>query len=897
MIKKLLIFALVIGVALPVGIGAKPVEATHAASYGYFHEKFQSSGDNVWQPWANTGCGGGSGWALPSSVVDATSFINHVKCRLGRGTQDRVGAAYIISTMIGEKNLNPSAEQIAKFEGRVRYAESRGWINFFARKNCVSGLRNTFYQPTHADIAWYTGCPSVQDSQWGPYYVPAQYDAITFYNGSQEYIIARFCANPIGTLPPLPAAWSMQGTSTASDSNESNVAGPGYVTSKPGEQVTFRHTLRNAGPDQADNIWRHIYRFSGSNSPSVWTAQYYNNTSLSGSPVLTRTEPMISYHDPVGNVAPAPGVVADGFSARWTMTRNFTAGDYQFTMKGDDGVRLKIDGTTVLNAWVSQGATPYTTWRNLSAGNHTIVLEYFEGGGPGWASLDITKDFISGINSGNYTSGQTRTWTNTITIPSSATGGMVFCERMLFDWARSSGIGDSGAGTGAWSDGACAVVEPTNNLSPAITPIVNGVRGVTDLEPGDTLSFEYSVDNQAGHTSSTVTCTYRQVTHTGYSTSPPPASATLTIPGSNCPPSRTFPTGSTVTATEGINTTSLANRSICRSFIVSPGAPDGSDRTAQRCVHIGNKPYFRVFSGDIMAGGGFASAGACSLNSRAAIIGWNRGSAATYAGAGVQYAALAMHQIFEVATSQTTGGAPPAGHSFANNNTSQNSPTNGRYGGHFGGVQCIPDYYGDGPSSPYTNIGTSSISGTLNGTYRRNGNLRIDGATIAANTEATVYVDGNVFISNNITYGGNGNWSVSNIPTFRLLVKGSIFIENDVTQLDGLYVAQPDTDDALSGRIYTCQTASSPYTPLPLDGQLASQCNTKLTINGAFVADQVWLMRTNGTVRQAGASDGPDATHISEVFNLNPAFWISQPGDASSSSGQYDSITSLPPIL
>jgi hypothetical protein len=300
-----------------------------------------------------------------------------------------------------------------------------------------------------------------------------------------------------------------------------------------------------------------------------------------------------------------------------------------------------------------------------------------------------------------------------------------------------------------------------------------------------------------------------------------------------------------------------------------------------------------------MAGGGFANAdGSCSLNNRAAIIGWNKGSSGSYAGAGVQYAALAMHQIFEVASSRTSGGAPPAGHSFANNNNTYNNPGNGRYGGHFGGVQCIPNHFGDGPPEPYTNIATSSISGVLSGNYLRNGNLRIDGATIAAGTEATVYVDGNVFISNNITYGGNGSWSVDSIPTFQLIVKGSIFIENDVTQLDGLYVAQPDTDDTLSGRIYTCQTAASPYTPLSLGGQLSSQCSTKLTVNGAFVADQVWLMRTNGTLRQATSSDGPGTSHISEVFNLNPAFWISQPvGGSGSRGGQYDSISSLPPIL
>lgn len=508
---------------------------------------------------------------------------------------------------------------------------------------------------------------------------------------------------------------------------------------------------------------------------------------------------------------------------------------------------------------------------------------------------------VASNNAGTFNSGQTKTpsgSSESFPVPNSAAPGTQYCRRITWN-------PDTEAGGSQSSTPACVTVQHDFNLTPGIsmtlTETGETVTGI--IEPGESVTISYTVFNSGPTVSQTVACTYRQATYEGYRTDAPQTA--FTPSDSNCPPSRTFPsnttpssTPATQTATETIDTTSLANRSVCRSFTITPAKTNGDPSTATACFHVGTKPYFRVFSGDIIAGGGFMNAGgACTLNSRAAVIGWNKGSSAAYAGAGVQYAALAMHQIFEVATSGAPGGAQPSGHSFANNNATQNSPANGRYGGYFGGVQCTPDYFRSKPSTP--NFNDPILSGALSGTYyKNNGNLQINGATIAAGTKATVYVAGDVYISDNIVYGGSGGWDANSIPTFRLIVEGNIFIKNSVVQLDGLYVAQPKAGDATSGRIYTCQTDTSPYAPLALDGQLASQCATKLTVNGAFIAKQVWLMRTAGTLRQSAGGENPGAANIAEVFNLNPALWISQPFDAGGSRGnRYDSISSLPPVL
>jgi hypothetical protein len=81
-----------------------------------------------------------------------------------------------------------------------------------------------------------------------------------------------------------------------------------------------------------------------------------------------------------------------------------------------------------------------------------------------------------------------------------------------------------------------------------------------------------------------------------------------------------------------------------------------------------------------------------------------------------------------------------------------------------------------------------------------------------------------------------------------------------------------------------------------LSGTLASQCNTKLTVNGGFVARQVQLLRTAGTLKQSSAAEGSGSANIAEVFNYSPMLWISQPSDAQSAV-KYDAINGLPPVL
>jgi hypothetical protein len=112
----------------------------------------------------------------------------------------------------------------------------------------------------------------------------------------------------------------------------------------------------------------------------TWRGEYYGNSWLGGDPVLVRDDAAVSFN--WGNGSPAASIPADNFSVRWTRTANFpTSGTYVFSATGDDGVRVWVDGAIIIDKWFPQSATAYTAPVYLTAGSHTVRVEYFEAQG------------------------------------------------------------------------------------------------------------------------------------------------------------------------------------------------------------------------------------------------------------------------------------------------------------------------------------------------------------------------------------------------------------------------------------------------------------------------------------------------------------------------------------
>ncbi|NPV09775.1 MAG: hypothetical protein HPY83_17675 [Anaerolineae bacterium] len=111
----------------------------------------------------------------------------------------------------------------------------------------------------------------------------------------------------------------------------------------------------------------------------VWRGEYFANRDLAGTPALVRDDAQINFDFGLGS--PAPQIPADFFSVRWTSTQTFDAAVYRFTVQTDDGARLWIDDQLVIDAWREQAVTVYTADRFMTAGQHSMRLEYFEATG------------------------------------------------------------------------------------------------------------------------------------------------------------------------------------------------------------------------------------------------------------------------------------------------------------------------------------------------------------------------------------------------------------------------------------------------------------------------------------------------------------------------------------
>lgn len=76
---------------------------------------------------------------------------------------------------------------------------------------------------------------------------------------------------------------------------------------------------------------------------------------------------------------------SDKFFVRYKMQTTTAAGRYNFTIGGDDGVRLYVDGSLVaVSPTGSYGVHSYNTYAaqvDLTAGTHNFILEYFENDG------------------------------------------------------------------------------------------------------------------------------------------------------------------------------------------------------------------------------------------------------------------------------------------------------------------------------------------------------------------------------------------------------------------------------------------------------------------------------------------------------------------------------------
>ena len=125
-----------------------------------------------------------------------------------------------------------------------------------------------------------------------------------------------------------------------------------------------------------------------------------------GPVALTRNDPAINFT--WTGTSPAPGTIpATNFSARWTQSLPFNAGVYQFTTTSDDGARVYVDGQIILNFWIPQGGVTHSVNVQMTAGNHTVIVEYYQAAGGASMVFDLLARPDFGFTTDTVVSGLT----------------------------------------------------------------------------------------------------------------------------------------------------------------------------------------------------------------------------------------------------------------------------------------------------------------------------------------------------------------------------------------------------------------------------------------------------------------------------------------------------------
>lgn len=331
-------------------------------------------------------------------------------------------------------------------------------------------------------------------------------------------------------------------------------------------------------------------------------------------------------------------------------------------------------------------------------------------------------------------------------------------------------------------------------------------------------------------------------------------------------------------------------------IVSSSGSRSFSDCSEQ----IVDKPYVRVFGGDVIAG---TTAFNSCVHGPGQINTWNRGSKpanafygnSLYGGSGTQLAAYASGAIDQFVSAATRGSNPvvPRGLTFANN-------TAATYGGNWatGNIPCQTDYYATGAPAGATDPGGSLGLNGANGIYRHSGNMTIGGSSnsnnIPPNRKIVVYVDGDLAITGDIRFVGMYS-GIDRVTSVRIIVRGNIYIAPNVQYIDGILIAQPN--GGTGGTIVTCSNGSY---GLPTVAQVnggAPSCRNRLEVFGALIAREVRFLRSQGSIRNSNNGHNYNNSTIAESIIFTPEVWLADPAYKPPYREPYEAFTSLPPIL
>jgi len=178
----------------------------------------------------------------------------------------------------------------------------------------------------------------------------------------------------------------------------------------PAAPVTVLHGIRAAVPNAQISYARGVDLVEGREDPRAapvieptylrpsansteqgLRGEYFKTADLTGAPLLTRIDARIAFRwdrgaptDSLvarGEIAAGAGVPSDNYSVRWTgQLLPPVSGKYELNVSANDGVRLKINGKTLIDSWdLAERLRSHNVQVELEAEKaYDITLEYFE---------------------------------------------------------------------------------------------------------------------------------------------------------------------------------------------------------------------------------------------------------------------------------------------------------------------------------------------------------------------------------------------------------------------------------------------------------------------------------------------------------------------------------------
>ncbi|HVE81184.1 MAG TPA: hypothetical protein VNA68_03575 [Candidatus Dormibacteraeota bacterium] len=146
--------------------------------------------------------------------------------------------------------------------------------------------------------------------------------------------------------------------------------------------------------------------------------------------------------------------------------------------------------------------------------------------------------------------------------------------------------------------------------------------------------------------------------------------------------------------------------------------------------------------------------------------------------------------------------------------------------------------------------------------------VKSGGGDITINNRWTLYVQGDLYIKNNIRYKPTGS-ALSSTASFGVIATGNIYIDPSVTNLDGYYYAKQKIDTCSRVEGGAVKTLKREVGSGEVGDIGSSECKARLTINGFLMANQFRYNRTT--------HPGTDASIPAEVAIFSDRLFLATP--------------------